>query len=129
MARFIRNLSSRDGAMKARRPVRPRQSGHARQHFVDFLQVQFSGGRGGDGCIAFTQLFRNPTAGAGGGDGGHGGHVLLKATARQVDLSKVARHTTAKDGVRGRGANRHGAAAKHTCMWVCRQRQLPTANN
>lgn len=39
-----------------------------------------TGGKGGDGCVAFTSLPHNEFAGPDGGDGGNGGHVLFQVS-------------------------------------------------
>lgn len=46
--------------------------------FVDRKITKVQGGKGGDGCVAFSRLFANEFAGPDGGDGGNGGHVLFK---------------------------------------------------
>lgn len=48
------------------------------------------GGKGGDGCISFLQLWANENAGPDGGHGGNGGHVILKVIEKLtiIELSE-----------------------------------------
>lgn len=44
------------------------------------------GGKGGDGCISFLQLWANENAGPDGGHGGNGGHVILKVIIEKLTI-------------------------------------------
>ena len=49
---------------------------------MDFKTIKVSGGKGGDGCMAFLRLFANEFAGPSGGNGGNGGHIILRGLKR-----------------------------------------------
>lgn len=83
------------------------------KHFVDSKRVTAEGGKGGDGCISFLQLWANENAGPDGGDGGHGGHVILHATTNVRDLNHVQTILRANNGDKGRNKDSHGANADH----------------
>ncbi len=52
--------------------------------FVDQVQIEVAGGRGGHGCMSFRREKYVPRGGPDGGDGGDGGSViLLSQTWRQ----------------------------------------------
>lgn len=71
------------------------------QNFLDFKEVQTSGGRGGDGCMSFLSLWINEFAGPDGGDGGNGGHVIFEANSQVKDLHHVPTIARANDGEKG----------------------------
>ncbi|KAI1285231.1 Mitochondrial ribosome-associated GTPase 2 [Halotydeus destructor] len=87
-------------------------------HFVDWRRVQFTGGKGGDGCIAFLRLLCNPMAGPSGGDGGNGGHVVLLADAQTKSLAKVQSMYKSENGVIGMGKDMTGANGEHRIIPV-----------
>ena len=88
------------------------------KHFVDCVDVEVEGGRGGDGSISFLSLFAVEFAGPDGGDGGHGGHVIFEASDQTRDLGHVKRRIMARLGTPGKNKNRHGKDAVHTVIRV-----------
>ena len=81
--------------------------------FVDCLDVEVVGGKGGDGRISFLSVFAVEFAGPDGGDGGHGGHVIFRASDGVRDLSYLRRKIQAKFGTPGRTKDMHGKDAAH----------------
>jgi GTP-binding protein len=81
--------------------------------FVDRVQIEAIGGRGGNGCMSFRREKYVPRGGPDGGDGGHGGSVILVARHGVNSLVALANrhHVRAHNGVGGMGARRHGKAA------------------
>ena len=88
--------------------------------FVDRVQVEVSGGRGGNGCISFRREKYVPKGGPDGGDGGNGGSVILVAKAGVDSLMALAgrHHIKAKSGVPGLGSGKHGANAEDQTIYV-----------
>ena len=88
--------------------------------FVDQVQIEAFGGRGGHGCMSFRREKYVPRGGPDGGDGGDGGSVLI--VARQGVNSLVAlanrHHIRAKHGTGGMGSGRHGKCAEDTIIEV-----------
>jgi len=68
---------------------------------VDEKRVKVFGGKGGDGCMAFSRLFANEFAGPDGGDGGNGGHVLFQASLDVNSLSHLPTLIRGNDGSKG----------------------------
>jgi len=70
-----------------------------RHMFVDEAVITVSGGKGGNGKVAFFPNRRGPS----GGDGGRGGNVYLKGDANLTDLYTFVRKKVfkAQDGVDG----------------------------
>ena len=81
--------------------------------FVDCLDVEVVGGKGGDGRISFLSVFAVEFAGPDGGDGGHGGHVIFRASDGVRDLSYLRRKIQAKFGTPGGTKDMHGKDAAH----------------
>ncbi len=81
--------------------------------FVDRVQIEAIGGRGGNGCMSFRREKYVPRGGPDGGDGGNGGSVILVARAGVNSLVALANrhHVRAHNGVSGMGSGRHGKAA------------------
>ncbi|KAL0274297.1 UNVERIFIED_CONTAM: hypothetical protein PYX00_006754 [Menopon gallinae] len=84
-----------------------------RPYWADSFSIQAIGGKGGDGCISFLQMFKNDKAGPDGGDGGHGGHVIFRASKFVTDLSHLSRTVKGDDGEKGYNKDCAGKNAKH----------------
>jgi GTP-binding protein len=82
--------------------------------FVDEVNIEVRGGKGGDGVVSFRREKFVPKGGPDGGDGGRGGSVYLEARAGLSTLLDLAgrHHYRAQDGQPGSGANRHGKDGK-----------------
>jgi len=87
-------------------------------HFVDHRHVSVMGGDGGDGCISFLALFKNPKAGPDGGDGGNGGHVMFKAVQGKKSLEHLDTFIKAEPGVKGGKKDCHGKCAENNILEV-----------
>ncbi|MCA9186576.1 MAG: GTPase ObgE [Pirellulaceae bacterium] len=88
--------------------------------FVDRVQIDVQGGKGGDGCCSFLRLRYVPRGGPDGGDGGRGGSIVIVAIEGVDSLAAVAhrKHWKARSGKHGEGANRHGRAAEDLVIQV-----------
>ena len=88
--------------------------------FVDQVQIEVSGGRGGHGCMSFRREKYVPRGGPDGGDGGDGGSIILIAKAGVNSLVSLANrhHIRGKNGNGGLGSNKHGACADDTIIEV-----------
>lgn len=78
--------------------------------FIDEAKIQVSGGRGGNGCVAFRREKFVPRGGPSGGDGGDGGSVYLESTEHLNTLLKFRYNPEfkAQRGRHGEGSNCHG---------------------
>ncbi len=87
----------------------PKTSGTTRL-FVDEVEVEVRGGRGGDGIVSFRREKYIPKGGPDGGDGGDGGSVWLVAEDGLNTLLDLAgrHHYHAQNGRPGSGNNRTG---------------------
>ncbi|KAH9490362.1 GTPase of the mitochondrial inner membrane that associates with the large ribosomal subunit [Bulinus truncatus] len=83
------------------------------RHFVDYLQVEVQGGKGGDGMLCFSSLPKKEWAGPDGGNGGHGGHVIFKASHNKKSLNHVKPLEIAPSGKKGLSKQRDGKNAEH----------------
>ena len=88
--------------------------------FVDQVQIEAIGGRGGHGCMSFRREKYVPLGGPNGGDGGNGGSVILLAKHGVNSLVALANrhHVRGKNGNNGEGACRHGACADDIVVLV-----------
>lgn len=79
--------------------------------FIDQVEVEVEGGKGGDGIVAFRREKYVPAGGPSGGNGGKGGSVYLIATEHLQTLLdfKYNRRFKADDGGRGGPNNCTGA--------------------
>ncbi|CAD66968.1 GTPase ObgE [Tropheryma whipplei] len=89
-------------------------SGITLPEFVDCVTVEFSAGRGGDGCASVRREKYKPLAGPDGGSGGHGGSIFLKADTSERTLISFRRkgHYSASNGAHGLSRLRNGARGK-----------------
>lgn len=82
--------------------------------FIDEAKIRVTGGRGGNGCMAFRREKFVPRGGPSGGDGGDGGSVFLESTEHLNTLLKFRykREFTAERGRHGEGSNCHGRSGE-----------------
>ncbi|XP_054284353.1 mitochondrial ribosome-associated GTPase 2 [Macrosteles quadrilineatus] len=100
------------------RSRKPKSKSHVVQSFDDMKAVRVVGGKGGDGCISFLQLWANEKAGPDGGDGGNGGHVVFMATHNVASLNHVRPILSGSSGEDGHNKDCHGKNANHTIIEV-----------
>jgi GTPase len=88
--------------------------------FVDRVQIEIQGGRGGNGCVSFRREKYVPHGGPDGGDGGDGGSVIILAQNGVNNLSALAHHKRwkAESGNHGSGYMRYGKGAKDMTILV-----------
>nr|XP_014099429.2 mitochondrial ribosome-associated GTPase 2 [Bactrocera oleae] len=103
---------------KALRSTKPKSNRKEPIYFVDSKQVQVIGGKGGDGCISFLQLWCNERAGPDGGDGGNGGHVIFQTSLDMRNFNHVLSKIRGLTGENGRSEHCHGKNAQHTIVKV-----------
>lgn len=88
--------------------------------FLDEATIRVSGGRGGDGCVAFRREKFVPRGGPSGGDGGHGGGVCLVGDGGLNTLYHL-RFRSLYPGERGRhgeGSNKTGRSGEELLVNV-----------
>ncbi|KAH8258984.1 hypothetical protein KR038_000978 [Drosophila bunnanda] len=102
----------------ALRPKKAKSQRKEAQYFSDAKRVRAIGGKGGDGCVSFLQLWCNERAGPDGGDGGHGGHIVFQASNDVRNFNHVGSVLRADEGERGNAKDCHGKNAKHTVIKV-----------
>jgi len=88
--------------------------------FVDRVQIEVSGGRGGHGCMSFRREKYVPRGGPDGGDGGDGGSIILVAKQGVNSLMALANqhHIRGKNGTGGMGSGKHGKNAEDRIIEV-----------
>ena len=88
--------------------------------FLDEIELDFEGGKGGDGCVSFRREKYVPRGGPDGGDGGNGGSIILKADSSIRSLIHLAQRKTwkADNGRPGMGSQRIGASAEDSVLLV-----------
>lgn len=81
--------------------------------FVDFVKINASSGKGGDGCVSFRREKFVAFGGPDGGDGGKGGSVILEADSNMGTLLdfRYKKIYKAGNGQPGMGRQRHGKDA------------------
>ena len=88
--------------------------------FIDHAEIYVTGGKGGDGMVAFRREKYVPAGGPAGGNGGNGGAVILQAHPHLQTLLdfQYAHQFKAPDGKRGGPKNRTGACGSDLCIDV-----------
>lgn len=88
--------------------------------FIDQVEIEVRGGKGGDGIVAFRREKYVPAGGPAGGNGGYGGSVILKAVENLQTLLdfKYAHVFKAEDGQRGGPKNMTGATGRDRIIEV-----------
>lgn len=78
--------------------------------FIDYVEIEVAGGRGGDGCVSFRREKYIPKGGPDGGDGGRGGSIIIRATENMTTLLdfRYRRKYAAENGQPGAGARKAG---------------------
>ena len=90
--------------------------------FVDKVRIAVSGGRGGDGAVAFHREKYVASGGPDGGDGGHGGSVILRVNDNMSTLLdfRYKRKYAAQPGANGSGRNMTGKRGENLVIQVPR---------
>ncbi len=88
--------------------------------FVDRIEIEVTGGKGGDGCMSFRREKYVPRGGPDGGDGGCGGDVIVVAREGVNNLNDYAgrKFWKAEKGSHGSGANRTGRQGQDIVLAV-----------
>ena len=88
--------------------------------FLDEIELDLEGGKGGDGCVSFRREKYVPRGGPDGGDGGDGGSIILKADGSVTSLIHLAQRKIwkADNGRHGMGSQRIGASAEDCVLLV-----------
>ena len=81
--------------------------------FVDRVEIEVTGGKGGDGCVSFRRERYVPRGGPDGGDGGDGGSIRILAKSGVNSLVSLShrKQWRGSRGVHGMGSGRHGKSA------------------
>jgi len=85
---------------------------------IDEVKIKLSGGKGGNGCVAFNK--NKHEKGPTGGDGGNGGSVYLEGTSNLTALNKFRfkKEFSAEDGVDGKNKVLEGKRGKDLILKV-----------
>ena len=80
---------------------------------IDSVEIEVTGGPGGNGAVSFLRDRLSPRGGPDGGDGGRGGDVVLVADSRLASLDRYedSRVRAAAAGGKGSANQRRGASA------------------
>lgn len=78
--------------------------------FLDRVEIEVTGGKGGNGCMSFRRERYVPKGGPDGGDGGDGGSIVIVARKGVDSLVALAhkKQWRASRGSHGLGKNQHG---------------------
>ncbi len=78
--------------------------------FLDRVEIEVTGGKGGDGCASFRREIYVPHGGPDGGNGGDGGDVIIVAREGVNSLVSLSQRKQwrAGRGTNGMGKNQHG---------------------
>ena len=78
--------------------------------FLDRVEIEVTGGKGGNGCMSFRREIFVPHGGPDGGEGGHGGSVIMVAREGVDSLVALSQRKQwrATRGNHGSGKNQHG---------------------
>lgn len=78
--------------------------------FIDMAEITVTGGRGGDGAVAWRREKFEPAGGPAGGDGGNGASIILVASENIHTLMdfRYRRVYKANNGENGRNKNQYG---------------------
>ncbi len=82
--------------------------------FVDYVEIEVTGGNGGHGCVSFHREKFIPKGGPDGGDGGRGGDVVAVADPQLTTLLdyRYRRHYKATNGQPGSGGLKTGKSGE-----------------
>ena len=88
--------------------------------FLDEALIEVTGGRGGNGCVAWRREKYVPNGGPNGGDGGDGGDTVVEANSNTDTLSDYAsrKRFAATAGEPGTSKNRAGHAGTDLVLFV-----------
>lgn len=94
--------------------------------FVDSVQLSFSSGKGGAGCVSFRREKFVVNGGPDGGDGGKGGNVYFEVSPNTDTLShfKGKKHLKADNGRPGQGRKMYGRGGEPLVVLVPRGTQV-----
>lgn len=88
--------------------------------FLDEAIIDVTGGKGGNGCVAWRREKYVPNGGPYGGDGGNGGNVIIEANSNTDTLSDYAsrKRFAAEAGLPGMGKDCAGHAGADRILFV-----------
>ncbi len=88
--------------------------------YFDEVEIEVSGGKGGDGVIHFRREKYVPRGGPDGGDGGRGGDIVLVVDPHLNTLGhfRHQKQFKAQDGSKGGGKNQTGASGEDLVLKV-----------